>query len=683
MSRPQPKLAAQAPLLPFTVLLVAGIALQAVAGGCLCAVIASGCSAMAFALLYAHGKVFAAVSALAPAIGVWLAWSAMPASTVFPADNVVCTAKVLETAPASRGIQAVARIDSLVSPTSGLPVAVRPFKVRLGISGESSEIIPGCEIVFRATLTPQSDKRSHPLETNHNSRLARTGIALTGFIDADSIRIVRPPRGIVASLRSLSDDVNRAIAFSPASPSTQALLSAMLTGHRDWLTPSARELYSTAGIAHILALSGMHVAILTLICSLITLPLTLCGHRKWAMTATICMLWIFAIATGMSVSVVRSAIMASLMLTALIADRRPVAVNALCAAALAVLLADPLQLFSVSFQLSFAAVLSIILLYPPVSRMLPRHALLRLPLEYCAVSVAAVAGTGILCAYHFGVFQPYFLLSNLMACFLLPWFMGLGVLMLLLQAIGIPSWPVAAVLDFISGTLDSGAAMVSALPGAPLMLPGVSLWSVAAYFATLIFIFAAVRTRRAAPAIAASITAVAGLAIWTITTPARSEASALFAERSEPHFTLVYALGDTLRICTAAPPAELGPMESRITSRHSALMSIGEISHVHTGRLTHGDTISYYGRRLLYIERPVAPGCGHVNYLVIGSKYRGDLSETASIAAAIADTVVFSPGLNTSRCSAIIRRLSANGTPSINLRHSPLLLTPLQESSIR
>ena len=678
MPRPEPRLAAQAPLLPFTLLLIAGIAAQALSGGWLCAAIFSGGSVAAFALLWARGRAYGAVSALAPAIGAWLAWCAMPQSAAIITDNAVWTAEVLETSPSTKGLQAVVRVDSLIPPASTRSVAVRPFKVRLGISGQTSGITTGSELVFPAKLTPPEDRRSHPLETDHNLRHIRSGIALSGFIDADSIRSVSPPHGLRPRLRSFADDVNRLIAFSPALPSTQGLLSAMLTGHRDWLTPSVRDLYSTAGIAHILALSGMHVAVLTFLCGILTLPLMLCGHRKWAMAATLCVLWIFAVATGLSVSVVRAAIMASLMLVALMADRRPTPVNAVCAAAVVVLSANPLQLFSVSFQLSFAAVVSIIMLYPAMSRMLPERPLLRYPLQFCAVSMAAVAGTGIICAYHFGTFQPYFLLSNIIASFLLPWFMGAGILMLLLEAVGIASWPVALALDFIAGAIDAGARLTASLPGSPIVLSGVSLWCVAAYFAVLLFLFAAARTRRAAYAIAASLTAIAGIALWVITSPGSGVAAIPFAERSEPHFTLVHSDGDTLRILTAAPAAEHRRIEAELAERHTSLMAATGASTVRATGLVHGDTIGLGGRRLLYIEHPLPSGQARgerVDFLVIGARFRGDLSQTAAVAAETTDTVVISAGLNTSRAAALVRRLSKAGIPHINLRHRPLLLT--------
>lgn len=143
------------------------------------------------------------------------------------------------------------------------------------------------------------------------------------------------------------------------------LPQAMLTGDRSGLSAAKQDVLSTAGVSHIIAVSGLHVAML------FSLLLLLLGNRGW-LTA-ICsglMLTLYCLMTGASPSVLRASLMLGLLLAAPLLREENDPPTALALAALAILLGNPSAIVGLSFQLSFAAVAGLLLVGRPVQEAL-------------------------------------------------------------------------------------------------------------------------------------------------------------------------------------------------------------------------------------------------------------------------------------------------------------------------
>jgi competence protein ComEC len=187
------------------------------------------------------------------------------------------------------------------------------------------------------------------------------------------------------------------------------------------LDKHVQQSFSAAGAMHILAVSGLHTGIVWgLIVWLLTLgglAKPLCEQRVWQTiltTMTLIALWAYAFVTGLSPSVMRSALMVTIVEVGWLFRRNVVGMNTLAAAAVIILLIRPLTLWSVSFQLSFAAVASLIL----VGSWLQQHTILRGKLwQYIGglliMSFAAQIGTLPLTLHYFGQTSNYFALTNL------------------------------------------------------------------------------------------------------------------------------------------------------------------------------------------------------------------------------------------------------------------------------
>ena len=199
------------------------------------------------------------------------------------------------------------------------------------------------------------------------------------------------------------------------------ILSALTLGYREELDKHVQQSFSAAGAMHILAVSGLHTGIVWgLIVWLLTLgglAKPLCEQRVWQAiltTVTLIALWAYAFVTGLSPSVMRSALMVTIVEVGWLFRRNVVGMNTLAAAAVIILLIRPLTLWSVSFQLSFAAVASLIL----VGSWLQQHTILRGKLrQYIGglliMSFAAQIGTLPLTLHYFGQTSNYFALTNL------------------------------------------------------------------------------------------------------------------------------------------------------------------------------------------------------------------------------------------------------------------------------
>lgn len=194
-----------------------------------------------------------------------------------------------------------------------------------------------------------------------------------------------------------------------------AVLSALTVGYKEELSEDLRETYQVAGVSHILALSGMHIAVLWGLLCWILRPLDRSCLLRWIKCGVIVLLlWVFAFLVGLPSSVIRAVVMCMLMAIARAAGERTLSLNTLAIAAFFMLLYNPFYLFDTGFQLSFLAVVSILLIYPVIFRCWQVHQpILRYIWMIVAVSLAAQLGTAPVIIYKFAYFPICFLPANL------------------------------------------------------------------------------------------------------------------------------------------------------------------------------------------------------------------------------------------------------------------------------
>jgi competence protein ComEC len=224
------------------------------------------------------------------------------------------------------------------------------------------------------------------------------------------------------SIRSLADTcrlhLEQIFLHSMPENDDAAMLSALLLGIRRKMHPELKEAYSAAGLTHILAVSGMHVALIFGFFSFIfsSLKKLRGGSILFAVSITAA-LWFYALITGLSPSVLRAVCLFSIMQFSDVLRKPSLPLNNLCFASILLILAEPGIISDLGYQLSFAAVYGIISFQKSFSfpELKFRWRILNAMKENMAVTMAASLATLPIILFHFHRFPVYFLISNLLA----------------------------------------------------------------------------------------------------------------------------------------------------------------------------------------------------------------------------------------------------------------------------
>lgn len=278
-------------------------------------------------------------------------------------------------------------------------------------------------------------------------------------------------------------------------PEEASYLKGVVFGYRGELSAEVKHSFMETGTIHILAVSGSNVAVVTLVFFSIVGFLRI-PHRYVTALTLLGLIW-YMVITGLSPSVTRATIMASVILLASVLGRKGDIYNSLAVAALIMLLWDPLTLYDVGFQLSFAAVLSIVVLYPKLDRvlqlahwdMLKRWRVVP-ALQLGAVSLAAQLGTLPFSAYTFGRISLIAIVANLVVVPLsgLNTLLGFATIGASLLSSAVASW-YAALNDVLVVLLLRFILWSAKLPMASVEVGGVGLVTALAYYSILIALF--------------------------------------------------------------------------------------------------------------------------------------------------------------------------------------------------
>lgn len=183
-----------------------------------------------------------------------------------------------------------------------------------------------------------------------------------------------------------------------------ATVEAMVAGSRSGVGEELREAYSRTGLSHLMAVSGLHLAVVAMAVAWLLQPLALVhrGHRLRNLLIIVA-LWLFAIMSGSSPSVLRAATMFSVVQIAYLSSSRYASLNALMATIFLMLVYRPDYLFDISFQLSVAAVLGIVVWAVPLVRSIGhRGGIVRGIASMLGVGVAATLWTMPIISHYFG-----------------------------------------------------------------------------------------------------------------------------------------------------------------------------------------------------------------------------------------------------------------------------------------
>ncbi len=274
-----------------------------------------------------------------------------------------------------------------------------------------------------------------------------------------------------------------------------AVAAALMTGERSAIPPEVDAAYRDSGLAHILSISGLHLALVAgIVFTALRFLLALWERvalrypiKKWAAVAALLATFAYMMLSGADVPTQRSFLMTGLVLLAVLVDRSAISMRSVAWAALAVLLLMPESLLNAGFQMSFAAVAALIAAYEVIGTRLSasgdRGIVVRAGLYLAgaaATTVIAGLATAPFAAFHFGRFVDFGLVANVLAVPLASlWIMPWGVLAFLLMPFGLERlalWPMGWGVE----GLNLIAAKVASWPGAVSLIPAMPEWTLAA-----------------------------------------------------------------------------------------------------------------------------------------------------------------------------------------------------------
>jgi competence protein ComEC len=410
-----------------------------------------------------------------------------------------------------------------------LAPSATPAKIRLtvrGRGGRAPDIEPGDQVEVTGVLMPPP-QAALPGDfdfVRHAwfKRLGGVGYAISKPVVVGQRRADTLGRRIEALRQRISARVQSVLAGPKG-----AVAAALMTGKRGAIPGSVMQNMRDAGLAHLLAISGLHIGLLAgLLFFAVRAALALVeplalnyAIKKWAALAALCGAFGYLLLSGATVPTQRAFLMTGLVLLAVMLDRQAFSMALVAWAAGAVLLLAPESLLGPSFQMSFAAVIALIAVYERLRFRLvgwrgeggfPRRLMIYV-LGVMLTTVIASLATAPFAAYHFGRLASYGLAANMIAVPLMATaIMPLAIAAFALMPFGLDSLaliPMGWAIDVMLAV----AATVAAWPGAVQLTPAFSP-SALALFALGALWLALWRTRWRLAGIAAMIGAL-GLAL--------------------------------------------------------------------------------------------------------------------------------------------------------------------------
>ncbi len=315
---------------------------------------------------------------------------------------------------------------------------------------DAKGIIYGTKISFDAKLTGFSDEsRSYNFSKGINAYAS----------DVENIQILSYSSGGLREKLSYYREVLTRYTISISDSRTGAMLSALLLGERDYLPDQLRLDFKRIGISHILALSGMHLAILSLGIGKLLSALQI--KKKTRLITISLFIMIYMALTGFSVSVVRAGIMLILSSCLFLLGRSKDSFTSLTVAVFIICLINPNAIYDISLQLSAFATLGIIVLseYSSNHNLLKKQgSFIKFVIFSILSSVFAISATLFISTSSFGGFSVISPIATLLFSFIVEVAMHLGCIMLLVGAfipLGKILSPICSLISYLAGLLSS------------------------------------------------------------------------------------------------------------------------------------------------------------------------------------------------------------------------------------
>jgi competence protein ComEC len=317
------------------------------------------------------------------------------------------------------------------------------------------------QVYYTKSTITEINTPKNPHVFDYKDYLKKKGVIHQISLKNKELKYVTTDLGFFTQIAHLRKHIQKSLKNYSFGRDELGIINALILGQKQDISRDLLQNYANAGAIHLLAVSGLHVGILFLLLSFLLKPLELYTKGAYIKTFLILLiLWGFALLTGLSSSVVRAVSMFSFIAVGTtIRNHKLSVIQALISSFFVLVLLHPLYIFDVGFQMSYIAVLGIVLLYPEFTKFIPhsRWFFFRKLTQLAIVSISATLVTLPISLYYFHQFPGLFFLSNMLIMPFVEVIMGLGILVVFLASFhSLPLWLMSfydAILWFMNQTI--------------------------------------------------------------------------------------------------------------------------------------------------------------------------------------------------------------------------------------
>ena len=273
------------------------------------------------------------------------------------------------------------------------------------------------DVIILSTKFNEIEPPKNPGQFNYKEYMTFHNIYHQAFATPGKWKRISSGKGNVffTAIYRLRESLMNEIKKFVATPDELGVAGALLLGYNDYITPDVLKAYAASGALHVLSVSGLHVGVVYVV--LLKLLFFMNRSRRmriWQTIISITIIWIYACLTGLSPSVMRAAMMFSMIAGGKAMKQQPNIYNIIGSSALLLMIADPYIMTEVGFKLSYLAVFGIVYLHPLIYHKLAfKNKIADWTWNISAVSIAAQTTTFPLGLLYFHQFPNLFLVSNL------------------------------------------------------------------------------------------------------------------------------------------------------------------------------------------------------------------------------------------------------------------------------
>ncbi len=567
------------------------------------------------------------------------------------------------------------------------------FKMKLTVDALNRVYRPGDIIVAYGNLKPIDEKPDVPDKTDYNMSARMSGATSRMWVPEPDVRFIRADQTFFEKfVDKCHRSLTAAIVSTGVSSNTAAFLLAVLGGDDAVMTDDVENDFRTTGLAHVLAISGLHLSILvSLVMACLMLFKALPGGRYIYYGIPASLGLFYAIISGMSPSACRAAVMIGIYLLGRMFQWRTFPYNTLCITVFIWLLINPMWILSPGFQLSTLAALALIWLNDYINRFELTIAKRRVIMVF-AVPITAVAATSVLTLVYFHEFPIWFLPANIIAGILIVPILMLGAVLTLCALCGVVLSPLAWVEDLLFNVFDGIVGWFADIPGG--VITNIYL-DVAQILLWIMFIFLIIWFMRMhkKPILSCGIGTLCILIFTTVFKPipqgdelyiTTDKRTARIVIRHNDKAMLFFpALSDTLTkqdsigfentktLIEEEKERALADYKDFLGKRRIDDGFAVETNDFNFGPFVKQEDVMIIGNKVMVIANTniITTHTVKVDYLLICGSFKGDVVKAAELTKAA--KILIAADINKIRCNRYIRELEEAGIPCQSLAETP------------